>query len=266
MRNFKLLVDTARKQGISEQDGTFIEGSPRRFAMYAPASASVMRGFFNAAEDCQPFVFHDVLNPVKTVLNPQEVIEYDAPFKVFSIEPLSGGWRIGEKSVGHLDLGCVMSEEVSPKVFRHFILAFIDGAPRVMRFTDASFVGQLVRQTLRGLYGGAIGVETTREKIKLEGSEKPYRIVRRVVHIEPSRTRLEASVSQDSGRRIEWSHRWLVRGHWRKTEGLGKDRAGDYCVYGNTWVVPYEKGDASKPLIAKTRVVGNSTQTNHNLN
>lgn len=255
MRNFKLLVDTARKQGISEQDGTYIGGEPRRLAMYGQASALVVQEFFKAVETCQPFVFHDVN---KQMLDPSEVIEYDAPFKVFSVEPLSGGWRIGDEDTGYLELGCVLSEEVTPKVFRHFILSFTGGTPRVLRFTDASFVGQLVRQTLKGLYGGSIGTEATREKVKLGGTSPSYRMVKRLVHIKPGKTHPDGSVSQISGRSIEWSHRWLVRGHWRKTDGLGKDRAGDYCVHGSTWVVSHEKGDAGKPLIAKTRLVHNS--------
>lgn len=54
---------------------------------------------------------------------------------------------------------------------------------------------------------------------------------------------------------IEWSHRWEVRGHWRKTQGVGKDREGAYNTQGFTWVIPHEKGPEEKDLVKKIRVV-----------
>ena len=41
-----------------------------------------------------------------------------------------------------------------------------------------------------------------------------------------------------------WIEAWRVRGHWRKYEGgIGKDRNGERCVEGYTWVSAYEKGE-----------------------
>lgn len=57
------------------------------------------------------------------------------------------------------------------------------------------------------------------------------------------------------GHKIDWSHRWEVRGHWRKVKGLGKDREGVYGVRGFTWIKAHVKGNADKPLVKKTRVV-----------
>jgi hypothetical protein len=66
---------------------------------------------------------------------------------------------------------------------------------------------------------------------------------------------------------INWTHRWLVRGHWvtfwqddAKTlvdySKIGKDRSGEYYVKGYTWRVEHEKGPDEAPLIAnKTRIV-----------
>jgi len=54
---------------------------------------------------------------------------------------------------------------------------------------------------------------------------------------------------------IDYSHRFLVRGHWRRIKTLGKDRAGSYCVKGYTWVAEHERGDESLPLVSdKVRV------------
>jgi hypothetical protein len=46
-----------------------------------------------------------------------------------------------------------------------------------------------------------------------------------------------------------------VRGHWRKVNGIGKDRSGEYCVKEFTWVTEHDKGPDGKPLIRKTRIV-----------
>jgi hypothetical protein len=47
---------------------------------------------------------------------------------------------------------------------------------------------------------------------------------------------------------IEWQHRWLVRGHWRK-QWLPS-------VHGHRqqWIAPYVKGPEDKPLVIKPRV------------
>lgn len=58
-----------------------------------------------------------------------------------------------------------------------------------------------------------------------------------------------------SGTNVEWSHRWEVRGHWRKIQGVGKDREGTYNTQGFTWVMPHEKGPEEKDLVKKIRVV-----------
>lgn len=51
----------------------------------------------------------------------------------------------------------------------------------------------------------------------------------------------------------DWKHSWECVGHWRKLNGIGKDRNGEYNQMGRTWVLPHIKGDGE--LIKKTRVV-----------
>lgn len=57
-----------------------------------------------------------------------------------------------------------------------------------------------------------------------------------------------------AGGTIDWSHRWEVRGHWRKITGIGKNRQGQYLVKGLTWVTPFQKGPKEKPFVKKSRV------------
>ena len=54
---------------------------------------------------------------------------------------------------------------------------------------------------------------------------------------------------------VDWSHRWRVRGHWRRISGVGKNRAGEYSTEGFTWVKDFVKGNKNLPLIEKTRVL-----------
>jgi hypothetical protein len=54
---------------------------------------------------------------------------------------------------------------------------------------------------------------------------------------------------------IDWSHRWGVRGHWRKLNGIGKNREGRYCINGFTWVTDHVKGPEDKVFVKKTRLV-----------
>jgi hypothetical protein len=66
-------------------------------------------------------------------------------------------------------------------------------------------------------------------------------------------------------RNIDWSHKWTCSGHWRyfynqehtvDFEKIGKNRDGDYCERGRTWVSDHVKGPEDAPLIKKTRVIG----------
>lgn len=52
----------------------------------------------------------------------------------------------------------------------------------------------------------------------------------------------------DGARDVEWSHRWLVAGHWRRQwcPSVGAHRP--------TWIAGHVKGPAEKPLVLKDRV------------
>ena len=55
--------------------------------------------------------------------------------------------------------------------------------------------------------------------------------------------------------RLEYSHAFKVRGHWRtiNEKSLGKDRNGNYGVHGYTWVVEHIRGEGE--LTKRLRVV-----------
>jgi len=54
------------------------------------------------------------------------------------------------------------------------------------------------------------------------------------------------------GKKIDWTHTWEVRGHWRSVPGLGKNYKGELTEYGRTWIRPCTKGVGE--LVKKMRI------------
>jgi hypothetical protein len=52
-------------------------------------------------------------------------------------------------------------------------------------------------------------------------------------------------------RDVEWSHRWMVSGHWRNQPY----KINGETVHRQIWIAPYVKGPESKPLVIKKRAV-----------
>ncbi len=95
----------------------------------------------------------------------------------------------------------------------------------------------------------AIGQESVNErfKIKHNGERTDFR-VRKIINIFPKK--MVKNKEPGLPTNVQWSHRWLVMGHWRKATGLGKDREGNYCIENYTWVVDHQKGPGHLPLVA----------------
>lgn len=80
-----------------------------------------------------------------------------------------------------------------------------------------------------------------------------YRVcVNKIIHIRPKKFKEK---TEYMGQEIDWSHRWRVRGHWRKVSTVGKNREGEYGIQGFTWVVEHIKGPEELPIIEKTRIL-----------
>jgi hypothetical protein len=102
-----------------------------------------------------------------------------------------------------------------------------------------------------------IGYETNHEKLKIKNNDgtKIFHKVKKIVHVWPKKKSKSKTIDPVN---IIWTHRWWSRGHWRDLQGrVGKDRAGDYCIVGKTWVIESVKGDPEMPIINKVRVVHN---------
>lgn len=113
---------------------------------------------------------------------------------------------------------------------------------------------------MNAINSGALGIEDgedvvmlPKENGKKDGKKKPHQI-RRIVRIVPKNMKDKVKPIMPKGK-IDFSHRWEVRGHWRRVSGIGKDREGNYEVRGLTWVTNCVKGPEELPLIQKLRWV-----------
>jgi hypothetical protein len=70
----------------------------------------------------------------------------------------------------------------------------------------------------------------------------------RVIHL---RRRVPRNPHDDLGEQeeVNWSHRWVVRGHWRNQ---WRPKEGRHVP---TWIAPFVKGPEDKPLIIKDRIL-----------
>jgi hypothetical protein len=107
---------------------------------------------------------------------------------------------------------------------------------------------------LKQIRAGKLATERVNERLKIKGPDGRKELVKikEVIHVRP---RLEPAARGVYGGPLDYSHRWEVMGHWRKVEGIGKDRGGGYTVKGFTWVRDHVRGPESKPLVPKVRVV-----------
>ena len=224
--------------------------------------------FFEAVDELRPFIFlSDPKNPNTEgmQLPHREMDEIDLPFEVCSFEDENWRKRIimkGRKAdmsdSRSIAISCIVIKELAPKQYKLWVydgsedniivLTQDSGLPynQILQFVQERFINRLSTDE--------IGTSKSKERIKykLDG-KKRVRVIKKVVYV--SKGLIKESVH---GQTVNWdySHRWEVRGHWRKlNEGkLGKNRNGDYAVKGYTWVVAHEKGPEDKPLVKKTRV------------
>lgn len=226
--------------------------------------------WWKSIENCQPVVFSNSSEGEVELSRsfPMEgptLNDIDAPFPVFSIEMLNGsiwdGWN-SKTTEGHAKAKAIVCREVAPRKFEHmvffetekgqsFIVASPPGARGVWQKMD-----DIIKEFMRRVSVSRMGVESVRQRVAI-GSGKETRVarIRRIVHVCPKNK--STQYAESLGREIDWSHRWLVRGHWRVLLGrLGKDREGRYCVKDWTWTRDHEKGPEGLPLVApKTRLV-----------
>lgn len=224
-------------------------------------------------EEARIFVF---LNEENTQIDSRDInpSEFGLPFPVCFFEsvnkqgkPLVTGYEV--ELIGNpmtLLVSGVLAQEVSPNYYNVFFLSrpdfithpsLIDLKANIL-FSSGTEAGYHLRQFFMFLKNARLGGEKIREKIKIgAGKNKKQIEIRQVIRVSSKKS--PSAIAPLFSQEIDWSHRWEVRGHWREHQGLGKNRSGDYCVSGFTWVKEHEKGPEEKPLIKKVRIIDAKT-------
>lgn len=195
------------------------------------------------------------------IMAPQEF--FDAPFQVMYVEVSDGG-NVLESTVGlpngeaaTIETKAVLIVEFTPRQYSILCLNYLPGIKRYMPVISLPYVtaNQLMSKLIKVINKGNPGYFSSNERIKFKSGAAlhNYRRLNKVIYVGKSGGQQPRRYID--GNRVEYSHRFLVRGHWRKHEGVGKNRAGERVVEGMTWVSECEKGDKNLPLIKKVRVV-----------
>jgi len=208
------------------------------------------------AENTRPFIFSGIKDNEK--LSSSENI--DAPFPLFSIE-LAGNKPLFENNMG--SWLCILVKEIAPKeysLFSHVKPKDKNRSARVIEVNsrlhkaDFEIMLPILNQYLDEIKNQKVGIAEG-SPIRLKNPNNPKKkisIPKDYVFIVSPKNSYQNSFP---GMKIDWSHRWEVRGHWRSIKGIGVDRDGNRCISGFTWIKPYKKGPEEAPLIKKQRII-----------
>ena len=192
----------------------------------------------------------------KTNMDGEAIID-NAPFKIFSMENLESDYPLVISNDTLNDtphkIPCIIAIETSPCVFKFIAHIIYERGEEMVCIFDAGFEA-IFRNKLEALSKQQSGVVTYGQKIRHLSSKNKTNI-RKLIFVSNKKVKYFARPGEKAKRDIDYSHRWLVRGHWRAITGLGKDREGNYCVKDFTWVVAHAKGPEDKPIIKKVRLV-----------
>jgi hypothetical protein len=224
--------------------------------------------------ECHPFVFSAPdINPMDILeVGPSEEI-VDLPFPVISIEILNGFLTVPRRSDDtQIYITLIIAREVAPREYEFLVFADVINGEKVdHKIFEASksakghgdrlsgeafkFINTILIHNLKKLSRERVGLEARNKSIKIgTGKNKTFFRPKNITYVSPKKYIGNFDVLPNN-RNITWSHRWPSRGHWRTISGIGKDRSGDYCVTGHTWVMESIKGPENAPLIKKTYLV-----------
>lgn len=257
MRKFREMLEFARTEapiGVASEGGMkYLESKNQ---------------FFNLSEQAQPFVFQstEASEEQKQSLydsNPENIIA-GAPFPVFSVEMLEPDRTITsvlrddfEKAGKSVVTHCLLCYEHAPGHWASYAYCEVisHSGHKYFQIICGKYWNGIVDALLERMERDVVGSETMRERVKI-GIGKNKRVVTysNLIHIRAKKSRQYES-SPTSGKAIDWTYRFAVRGHWRKIPGkIGKNRQGD-PQKDFTWVSEHIRGPENAPMIHKTRVV-----------
>lgn len=253
MKHYLDLLETVKKNGI------YFAGDNGQLRPLAKSALD--NNFWSVIEQNEILVFHQTKEQIAELSNLENMIDpsnmypdnIDAPFNVFSFESTNGCVAKLQGS----EINCVIVWELEPKKYCYYALFQIGNIKRVM---TTNTLGILTNYMLNCIQNEKDGSEQTNRKIKIgSGITKKFIKIRKVIHI--GLMKKLKNYAEAENIKIDFSHRFSIRGHWRELNEnnsktlIGKDRTGNYCVQGWTWVRDSIKGDEDKPLLRKVRTI-----------
>ena len=116
----------------------------------------------------------------------------------------------------------------------------------IIRFTDIARLIQLATNALDSLNQKAVMVDKCKksEYYSFKG-RSTIKVTRPIYYVLDRKDYVYQSKNIKPLTKLEYSQAFRVRGHWRKMHDgfIGKDRYGERCVKGCTWVKDFVKGD-----------------------
>jgi hypothetical protein len=213
------------------------------------------------AEEIHPFVFMDFGKPPGSPpirFDVQDTPFIDLPFEHCIFEAAGGAVLFKYTNTGHLTTAIMVKEYGDSYVFveEFFRPSNNDYCVRVVTPEQGELYTGLkdITNTLcKRLHDKDIRLGSVKCKDKFKNNRRSSSYIKEVVCV--TGERYTNKNTKLVGKNIQWSHSWKSCGHWRKVKGIGKNRKGDYCLEGRTWVRPCVKGNKVLEPIQKTRVV-----------
>lgn len=116
----------------------------------------------------------------------------------------------------------------------------------IIRFTDIARLIQLATNALDSLNKRAVMVDRCKKSEYYSFKGKPtVKVTRPIYYVLDKENYKYQSKNIKPLTKLEYSHSFRVRGHWRKMQEdfIGKDRQGERHVKGFTWIKDFVKGD-----------------------
>ena len=206
------------------------------------------------------FMFESVPSPSETV---EEFPTLDLPFPVCAFQVIGSPILKSQShscGVTFQIKAFVAIEETPEKHLFYCVGSRPDEAETVLNSRRIekkgdrdTFMTTLAKQFLTAMKKRHLATEKINERIKVKtrtGTE--FIKIKRLIHVRNRKDETAKGIYGGGGF-LDWTHRWEVSGHWRKLQGIGKNRAGEHVVEGFTWVIPHSKGPEGKPLVKKIR-------------
>lgn len=114
-------------------------------------------------------------------------------------------------------------------------------AHEVRRETEMRLAAALLNLISSYIHECKLGTEQVFKTVNISSPRKCQHKLNSIIRLTPHTAKNYPPPLLSS--HIEWTVAWWVRGHWRKIDGVGKDRYGAYVTYGFTWVTEHLRGD-----------------------